>query len=214
MSPSLKLLALALATLLSVAVAGAGWPDCQPLTVGVDTSLATSSTATAFGDAFAEVFYAPDTLITSITIWRSYFIDSSFVGVKLYVANVDSLGKPNPLDLILDGPTVYNVAGDSIHPTPFTFTFSPPLVLPRAGMYEIAFQAVPCGDSFFFIYCYNNPYPQGTLWWHGETSRSLCRLRTDPQLYPLQDLVFQVGFCQPITPAVRETWGSVKARYR
>ena len=143
----------------------------------MDTSLATSSTATAFGDAFAEVFFAPDTLISSITIGRSYFIDSSFVGVKLYVANVDSLGRPNPLDLVLDGPTVYNVAGDSIHPTPFTFHFDPALVLPHPGKYEIALQSVPCAYPFFFIYSYANPYSQGSLWWHGETSRSLCRLR-------------------------------------
>jgi hypothetical protein len=179
----------------------------------VDTSQATSATATALGDAVGEVFYAPDTLVSSITIWRQSFLDSNFVGVKLYVANVDSLGRPNPLSLILDGPTVYHVLGDSIHPTPFQFVFNPPLVLPHPGKYEVAFQGNPCGSSFFFIYANNNPFAEGTLWWHGQTSGSGCRLRRDPTEYPIQDLVFQIDFCQPTVPARRETWGYIKGVY-
>jgi hypothetical protein len=135
--------------------------------------------------------------VSSITIWRSSFIDSSTVGLKIYVANVDSLGRPNPQSLILDGPTVYYVLGDGNRPKPFQFVFNPPLVLPHPGKNEIAFQASPCAASFYFIYAYNNPFPDGTLWWHGQTALSLCRLRTDPTEYPIQDLVFQVDFCQP-----------------
>jgi hypothetical protein len=205
--------ALFLSALVCLLAARPGWPDCQPLTIGVDTSQATSATATVLGDAVGEVFYAPDTLVSSITLWRSFFIDSSTVGLKIYVANVDSLGRPIPQSLILDGPTVYHVLGDSIRPTPFQFVFNPPLVLPRPGKYEIAFQASSCAASFYFIYAYNNPFPDGTLWWHGQTALSLCRLRTDPTEYPLQDLVFQVDFCQPTVPVRRETWGYIKAVY-
>jgi hypothetical protein len=43
--------ALILSIVVCLTAACPGWPDCQPFTVGVDTSKATSSTATVLGDA-------------------------------------------------------------------------------------------------------------------------------------------------------------------
>ena len=210
----MKVLVLAASGLIASVASDRSWSDCQPSSVGVDTSQATSATATALGDAVGEVFYAPDTLVTAVTIWRQAFLDSNIVGLKLYVANVDSTGRPIPQSLVLDGPTVYHILGDGIHPTPFRFEFNPPLVLPHRGTYEFAFQSRPCGSSFFFIYNNTNALPQGSLWWHGQTSNSGCRLRTGPQEYPTQDLVFEVEFCQSATPTLSETWGHLKHVYR
>jgi len=207
---------LLLICLTALALAGPGrvFADCQPSSIGVDPSLATSSTATSLGDAFGQVITVGDTLVSSITIWRSFFIDSSSVGVHLFVANVDSLGRPDPQDLVLDGPTVFHVVSDSVHPTPFTFAFDPPLALPHAGKYELLFQASPCCSSFFFIYREVDTYPGGSLWWNDPSCGSSCRLRPSPTPFANQDLVFRVEFCGQGTAAVGTSWGRVKDRYR
>src|SRR5689334_5383325 len=50
---------------------------CARMTVGVDTSLANSQDVLFHGDAIGQTFVAPETLITSITVWRPASVETS-----------------------------------------------------------------------------------------------------------------------------------------
>ena len=193
---------------------GDGHAACQTDTVGVDTSLATDQYTFVLGDAIGQIVVAPETLISSITFWRSAYIDTGYTGLHLYIVGTDSLGRPNTADVIANGPTVYNYYGSLGRPTPFRFEFNPPLALPRRGKYEVAMQSDPCDWVFYFIYSRKDVYPDGEVWWHDQTALSGYRLRINPEEFPAWDLVFQIEFCGPMTPTLPSTWGAVKDRYR
>lgn len=182
---------------------------CSP--VGVDTSTASLQAAVFLGEAIGQTFFATDTLVASITVWRPAPFDTGYAGWHLYLFATDSLGMPDRQQLILNGPTVYNYFGDGVHPIAMRFVFDPPLSLPRPGEYEMAFHAEPCDGQFYFLYDNRNHYPDGSAWLHG---RSGCLPRSGPEGFPLLDMIFEIVFCDPSTPARSSSWGEVKARYR
>ena len=191
---------------------GEGHAACQTDTVGVDTSQATSQNGAYLGEAIGQTFLARDTLLSAITVWRWALEDTDYAGWHLYLARADSLGRPSTL--LLDGPTVYNLYGDGVHPTPYRFVFDPPFALPGPGHYEFAIQGYPCDRVPIYLFDNKNDYPDGDMWLHGRTVFSGCRLRAFPEEFPDLDLVFSIEFCNLTTPTLPSTWGAVKDRYR
>jgi len=190
--------------------------ECAPATVctsvGVDTSTAYSRDAVYLGEAIGQTFTAPDTIISSITVWRPALYDTSYAGWHFYLFATDSLGRPDWQQLLVNGPTVYNYYGDGVHNIPMKFEFNPPLVLPQTGVYEMAFHPEPCDGQFFFLYDYGNHYPDGTAWLHGRLSA--CVPRPGPEGFPLLDMIFEIVFCDTTTPAKSTSWGELKSKYR
>src|SRR5687768_8710072 len=85
-----------------------GPPTCEPMTIGLGLENANESYGGAFfGRSVAQVFVAPESLIRAITIWRQPDRENQ-VPMHLFVGNMsvaDSL-RPDPLAILLDGPTV------------------------------------------------------------------------------------------------------------
>jgi hypothetical protein len=187
---------------------------CEPTIVGVDTSLANGQNALSLGDAIGQTFVAPETTITSITVWRPAPSDTIYAGLHLFLLSADSLGHPNVSNILLDGPTVYNFYSDGVHPVPYKFSFNPPIVLPSPGNYHFAIQTVPCNGFFFFSLNSANAYPNGGTWWYNQNMFTACHLRPNPEDNGPVDLVFEVEFCGPTTAVLRPSWGRIKATYR
>src|SRR2546422_3202918 len=68
---------------------------CGPESVGIDTSLATASGDIILGKAWGETFVASDTLILSVTVWRIPPEHNDPSGLKFWVTEVDSSGRPH-----------------------------------------------------------------------------------------------------------------------
>lgn len=188
---------------------------CPGVTVGLDTTLANEHGGPRLGEAIGQVFLAGDTLISSLTVWRWAYEDTNVFGWHLYIAGTDSLGRPAPDSILLDGPTIYNPFGDGIHAIPFRFVFEPPFALPARGKYEFAIQSNPCDGFFEMLANHDNAYIDGSMWLHGRTVFSGCNLRNYPNELPgIYDLIFEIEFCSTVTPARPETWGRLRAIYR
>jgi hypothetical protein len=116
--------------------------------------------------------------------------------------------------VISDGPTIWNLGGDGVHYTPMVFSFSPPLVLPHTGEYELAVQSDPCDGAFTLVLNASNAYPLGEFWHHTRTFEVPCRPRGGPDGYVGFDMIFDVQFCSQAVPVKATTWGAVRAAYR
>lgn len=183
--------------------------------MGVDVSKGDGFSGPQLGKARGQTFLALDTLIQSITLWRVAFQDTNDFGWHLYIIATDSLGRPAPDSVILDGPTIWNRIGDGVHPIPFRFEFDPPFALPGPGKYEFAIVGQPCSGWFEILYASTNPYPDGEGWSHGRSSITGCRPRNYPTEQPNIDMVFEIEFCETsTTPVLQESWGKLKAHYR
>ena len=203
---------MAVTTLLGLSPAFAE-TSCAVDTVGIGPEWGTGQGALALGEAVGQVFSAKeDTLISAITVWRWAGQDSNLAGWHLWIAKADSTGRPIPGSVLLDGPTLPGRYGDGINPTPFRFEFDPPFALPARGNYEFAINDSPCYGTIQMPFNTNNHYPSGEVWLHGRSF--YCLLRDYPKEFPGLDLIFQIEFCQPTTPARPETWGGLKATYR
>jgi hypothetical protein len=187
---------------------------CPTRSIGVDTSKANDLDGPILGEAYGQVFLAKDTLISAITVWRIAAEATNYTGWHLFITRADSLGVPVPNSILLDGPTVVNPYGDGVHPIPMRFAFDPPFALPQTGRYYFAIQANPCDGFFNMEFDDSNDYADGSVWRNGRTLFNGCHLRNFPEQFPQADMVFTIEFCDLATPALSETWGRVKARYR
>ena len=102
-------LAFILAVLCSAGVlpeASAAQTACK-LSIGVPPDSATSSKGTFLGHALGQTFYAPETLITKVTLWRPS--GRNLHEAHLWIVGVDTTQVPyEPVsqDVLLDGPTI------------------------------------------------------------------------------------------------------------
>lgn len=190
---------------------GPATPVCQPVAVGLDTSCANASVTAFLGRAVGQTFLARDTLISKVTVWRIAEQPRNGIGLKLFILRTDSLGAPDVYSVLLDGPTLINTSGDSIHAVRFDYVFDPPFALPAPGLYAFVIQGRPCDPSWNLEANVNDDYADGSYWSFG---RSDCALRPFPQNHPEADMVFTVEFCSAPTPIKRSTWGELKTRYR
>ena len=170
-----------------------------------------NSAGVYLGQAIGQTFTANSTLIRRITVWRVAVEDTNVWGIHLFILRTDSLGTPVVRPLLLDGPTLVVPYGDGEHHVRFDFIFDPPFQLPEPGTYCIAVQASPCFGIWDLIVDTNNDYPGGSIWYF---SRSDCFLRAFPLNHPATDLIFEMEFCNMVTPTRRTTWGQLKTLYR
>jgi hypothetical protein len=188
--------------------------NCDPTTTGIDTSYGDCHSTGELGEGLGQSFFAPDTLISAITVWRAYYDTPNDSIWHIYILPLDSVGVPDVATPISDGPTLRIIDGDGEHDTPFRFAFDPPLRLPSPGEYEFAIQGDGCRGVFQIVQNCSNAYPSGMLWVHDRVTFPPCHLRGGPASYPTADLVFTVEFCQSTVPTLPVTLGKVKAIYR
>lgn len=192
---------------------------CSTYTVGIDTSLATTSGGDILGEAVGQTFYAADTLLKSLTVWRVASECPLGSGIHLYITATDSTGYPLLNQIVLDGPTLFTSTCDGIHPTPIQWVFDPPLSLPGRGLYAFFLQiaASQCPGYFDVLAREAVPdaYPLGQAWLTSRSSFSGCILRDPVNSYPASDFIFTAEFCPTSTVPTRDaSWGEVKRRYR
>ncbi len=202
----------------------AGWCDrafcaCGSDSLEVPQSLYDTSGSPFLGHAVGETFYARDTLITKITVWRPPN-NQSVIGAHLFITAVDttqSPPRPDTGNILLDGPTVH--VFDSTPPggaIEMPFVIDPPLALPHQGYYAWFLQAEDCnqGEAWIIEACDTNPYSQGIYWLTGRATTS-CFLAAVEGGADNIDLLFRIDFCGSATTPVRQrSWGEVKVRYR
>ena len=189
---------------------------CTQDSIGIDPSLANSSGGTILGEAIGQTFYAADTLLTSLTVWRVASQCQNFlIGMHLYIARADSNGTPLLSQIVLDGPSLVVPNGDCVHPIPIQWGFDPPLVLPAAGTYAffLQVQMSQCPSYFDLIGREgSDAYPPGHVWRTNRTD--FCELVGGLVSYPDADFSFIAVFCDThSTPTLRHTWGELKMRY-
>jgi hypothetical protein len=185
-------------------------------TIGLDMSLADGFSGAVEGEARGESFFARDTLMTFLRVWRAAAEDSGWtIGIHPYIVETDSLGNPNPRKIVYEGQTLVIPDGDGIHPIEFKWSFDPPIVLPHRGLYTFLLFQDPC-TLYWDLLSTDQPslYSDGTMW---NTDRSNCRPYPGIGLnhYAQYDLVFQIGFCHDVASSIHGTsWGKLKTIYR
>jgi len=176
---------------------------------------------TFLGHALGQVFYARDTMITRLTVWRPANLPN-VLGMHLFITAVDTNfnppGRPDTHRILRDGPTLH--LRDSDPPGQLVevpFVLDPPVALPRPGYYAFFVQTEACnGGEFNLIASDQNPYPSGIFWLTGRAGQfTPCHLAGVAGGADNDDLIFRVEFCRdPLTPVRTSTWGQLKAIYR
>lgn len=207
-----KPIALAMVAVVLGFTKGAAAP-CDPETVGVDTSRGQGLAAAVRGSSVGQTFTTSDTLIRSITVWRSRDEDTTAAPMKLWITGTYEDGLPDLNNIILSGPALV-AFGDGVHPVKIQYVFDPPLALPGPGKYAFFIQP-EC--SFLYIsllFATTDDYPGGRA---VGSYRGFgdCDLGRAFFFDPLDDLAFDVESCRThLTPVRRQTWGALKAIYR
>lgn len=194
--------------------------DCTPVRVGLDPAIWNTFVGPINGRALGQTFFAPETLLSRLTVWRPPNFPS-VVGAHLFITGVDTTRTPpRPVtsEILLDGPTL--TVYDSDPPgqlIAMRFVIDPPLALPRPGLYAFFLQPEDCntGEVWNIIANNLNPYPYGIYWITGRTAFLPCFLRAVDGGSDNTDLLFDIEFCQAATTPVRSrTWGRLKTIYR
>lgn len=191
---------------------------CAPSVVSNDTTNATNAGGPFLGSAIGQVFFAPESIITEIDVWRPAGYVSE-IGAHIFITGVDSSRSPVYPDvgkIFQNGPDVTVIDSDppgQLIRVPFVF--DPPVVLPHPGYYTMFFQATGCwdGEPWRLLFSQHNNYPYGILWLTGRSTNG-CVLRGPAGGGDNDDLVFEAHFCSEATAIVRSSWGKVKVLYR
>lgn len=209
----------ALTGFLLVLAAHAAAGDCTPVIAGNDTVGWNSVSRTYLGKALGQTFYAADTLISRITLWRppNHF-DPWFI--RLFVTTVDTVNyiPPRPITqgILQNGPAIIVPDSDPPGlPIRMDFVLDPPLALPHPGTYAFFIQREGCDAGETAIMAKEpGTYPYGTFWVTGRTAFLPCYLASVDAWADL-DLCFEMEFCRNIsTPVLEESWGRLKVIYR
>lgn len=184
----------------------------------MDPSLANPDTITNLGlmcgEAGGQTFFAPETLITRVAVWRHHAQTPYGGSLKLWITAVDSAGIPKIRTVIFNGPVISVPFGDGIHPIEMDWNLDPPIVLPQRGTYYFAVQDY-CGGHWGLLISSRNPYGQGCAWRSSETCFDGCAFNLRPGPFVDYDLAFAIDFCQDsMTPTRSTTWGELHMLYR
>ncbi len=205
-----------LAFVLACAYAGMGSAlaaPCQANVVGVDSTAGTVSGELILGMAWGQTFVAKDTLLQSVRVWRIPLEAADPSGLKFWITEVDSTGRPHTHLVVYEGPTISVVSADTSHATPIIYSFDPPVRLPRLGPYCFWIQEVCTGYADLLIDPHDD-YSGGSLWNTFRSDFEGCILRDGPRSLLGEDLAFRLEFCDVVTPVRRSSWAQVKAIYR
>lgn len=191
---------------------------CEASHVRLEPATSNTFRGTFLGRAVGQSFFAPETLISSLTVWRPPI--PNVLGVHLFITEVDTQWTPpRPLanPPFFSGPTVYRYDSDPPGQlVEMRFVLDPPLALPRPGLYAFFLQAAGCNiGEINFIANDTNPYPHGLYWLTARVESPPCYLRGVSGGEDGTDILFDIEFCRPATtPVLRETWGKLKLIYR
>jgi hypothetical protein len=190
-----------------------GDPCTATRSVGVDIVERTTTAGAFLGKSVVQTFFAEDTLIGAITMWRAN--SQPVNGIRLEIDETDSTGMPLTDRPLLVWPVVLTMpadsTADSTSPTEYRYEFNPPFAVPRRDTFAVNFISDPCIDIFDLHVAKDTPSVGGSLWL---TSRFGCGRRTFPIHHPELDLCLKVEFCDTVTPTRPFTWGRLKLRYR
>ena len=206
--------AIALATDSASAMSPASSESCVPVVGGLDLSHATRGEAAGLGKSLAQVFYAQDTVVTSVTVWRVASQTLNLTPMHLFITTADSAdAPPNNRVVLLDGPTI--VISETGPNLPLKYVINPPLHLPGPGFYSLVIKDDDrdCFGFFALLADSTDSYPQGGLWYLSPLTTCIGPGRA-PSSYDREDLIFEVEFCALPDPAVGSSWGRLKAGYR
>lgn len=191
------------------------WAQQCPIdSIGLDRVYGESGSQAALGEGVGEVFYAPDTLVSFLRVWRLANEWNSLVGMHLWIVGTRPDTVPDTRNVIKDAGTLVNNQGDGINPTPFTWEFDPPLRLPSRGYYAFFIFAIPCGSFCTILATQASAYYYDGFIWY--TDRG-CDLHPGIGLnrYRPADQCFTIGFCtDAVTPTHPKSWGELKRRFR
>jgi hypothetical protein len=209
----------ALTGLLLVLAVRATAGECTPVIAAYDTVGWNSAGRTFLGKAVGQTFYAADTLMSRITLWR-HPNDVDGVASHLFVTAVDTVNydPPRPItqNILQDGPLVFVMNSDPPGlPIRMDFVLEPPLALPGPGTYAFFIQREGCdGGETAILAKQPGTYPYGTAWSTGRTSFLPCFLRSVDGWVDV-DLCFEMEYCRDVsTPTRQESWGKLKLIYR
>lgn len=193
---------------------GRPWParagtDCVADTSGMDVSLADNAVSVCLCRSWGQVFFAKDTLIQAISVWRYVPPDTNNTPEQLYVFGVDANGVPQTSQTLLVGPVVYPPGVTNGKPEKVRFVLNPPLALPRRGKYFLAVKEGTGYGCFWLMVNDHDADPEGQLWELG-SSRS-CVPDGTYDTVPSADLAFLVEYCA--TSGVTGVSGSLPQRY-
>jgi hypothetical protein len=140
---------------------GSADPCAPNRTAGVDISEWDDAAYGYFGRAVVQTFFAEDTLITAITVWRVATENNYFDGIYVYVGETDSTGMPLTDHILARGSTLDKL-GDGISPAAYRYEFSPPLAVPRGDTIAAYFVSEPCDNSFNLYMAKDTQYTGGS----------------------------------------------------
>ncbi len=167
---------------------------CNTASIGVDLSQADRFVEPFYCRGWGQVFFAGDTLIRSISVWRPAKPDSDAFARYLFITEADSIA-PRTERRLLSAPPIVHQVGDGVHPVEYRWVFDPPFALPHRGLFF--FDIMADRWSWFLMPASSqNPYAEGDAW---ETSSvgGDCpypgAAYDDPP--PRPDLAFQIQFC-------------------
>jgi hypothetical protein len=197
---------------------GAAASSCPTGTViGLDPGTWNEWGATLLGGAIGQTFFAPETLISRVTVWRPE-INITAVPSELIITEVDTTRTPpRPISsaILLQGQYVFVREGEPGQLIEMAFDLEPPLALPRPGLYAWFIRGQNCYQGETIIVGNNtNPYPDGIYWVTPRVTTTPCYLRPVSGGGDNFDLIFRIEFCDLTTPTRGSTWGEVKIMYR
>ena len=219
LSRALRRIAATWALVAAVLVVNAARPSpataqCVPDTIGVPMSLGNGVSFNSFGAAQGQSFWARDTLIESITIWRPAN-EPIVLGLNLFITKA-FVTHP----VLFDCGVVRVLDSDPPgQPVPMTWTFDPPLSLPFPGNFVLWFQNEDCNvlDYPILYHTGSDEYPAGICAYTIRTYGGPCvHMPNIKGVCPIDvDMCFQVVFCHDaVTAARRSSWGELKLLYR
>ena len=189
----------------------------MPVHIRLDPLIWNTARDSFLGRAVGQTFFASDTIISRITVWRPPGMTSVW-GAHIFLTGTSADGRPDVNQVFLDGQTL--AVFDSDPPgqmIEMPFTFDPPVTLPRPGTYAFFLQGANCTPgSVWYIAASNlNPYHDGSYWLTGRVDSSPCHLRAVDGGSDVVDLLFDIEFCSSGATATSvRSWGELKVIYR
>jgi len=191
--------------------------QCDSVVVGIDPSLG-NGFLSSLGEriVWGQVVEAPELSLLSFSVWRPADVLASGRFYHLWISKVDSLGTPQPHEVVAEGPAISMPPGDGVNPTRYEFRFDPPLALPYLGKYYFVIKELHCDPGVYLLTANQNPYPDGQPWRMTPNlfcaGLGCCQLPGNPDV----DIVFEAHFCRSQATGVKDrtSWGRLKTLYR
>ena len=202
---------LAVATAVFAGVDNVAAAPCDFVSIGVDTSEASSRFPMRCGEAPGETFTAIDTLISSISVWRDAREALYKGGYRLWITMVDVVGRPQRTRNSFREPNHDLPERGYQSPDEDAVSFRSSIRLTGSRRIFFAVQDY-CGAPSDLLDTPSDSYAGGDEWRTSITCLDGCSFLGNPNdHFPSYDLIFTVEFCRSdATPVRRKTWGEAQ----